>query len=92
VKKTAGIILALTAILLSCESQWTTRVAGIDPDTRDIGELNTLLVAMDAQADAIVETVQEKGRPLSEARDPIPRSPNDWTCPRCLHGSQLLLP
>jgi tetratricopeptide (TPR) repeat protein len=53
--------LALTAILLSCESQWTTRVAGIDPDTRDIGELNTLLVAMDAQADAIVETVQEKG-------------------------------
>jgi hypothetical protein len=61
VKKTAGIILALTAILLSCESEWTTRVAGIDPDTRDIGELNTLLVAMDAQADAIVETVQEKG-------------------------------
>jgi tetratricopeptide (TPR) repeat protein len=61
VKKTAGIILALMAILLSCESEWTTRVAGIDPDTRDIGELNTLLVAMDAQADAIVETVQEKG-------------------------------
>jgi tetratricopeptide (TPR) repeat protein len=61
VNKIPGFLLACAALLLSCESQWTTRVAGIDPDTRDIGELNTLLVAMDAQAEAIVETVQEKG-------------------------------
>jgi hypothetical protein len=92
VKKTAGIILALTAILLSCESQWTTRVAGIDPDTRDIGELNTLLVAIGRPGRRYRGDCPRKRGPLSEARDPVPGSPNDWTCPPGLHGSQLLLP